>query len=160
MGAASSLRGIDSDVPANPALVRPCALLLIAISACACSGGGGAAAPSDKAREALTQSLTMEQFVERQGVPLYPGASVGDGGTVTPGEPETRYELTSTTSDSLEKVVAFYMKQLPKLNPSVDKGAADLVGPTPKGTLVHITLGTKDHKTTIKTSAIVMSGSK
>lgn len=85
-------------------------------------------------------------------VPLYPGAGEVAAASGKQGERE-RFEIRMTTPDPIEKVEAFYVEQL-KLEASGEAANRQLMGRSPKGRFVIITLKREGEKTKIEARVV------
>lgn len=121
------------------------------------------AKPTTATGDKLQNGIAMgkDELANKQGVPIYPGAIAPEGqSSVTPGNGETKYDLELISSDPFKKVAAFYEEKLPKVSSVCNSTGCDIIGPTPKGTLVQIKIGMKEGKTSISVIAIVEDAAK
>ncbi len=79
------------------------------------------------------------------GIPLYPGATTKQTATMTQEGQGGFTQVILTTPDSVDKVKAFYQKQLPKAEAAMDMKTAD-------GRMVHLTVTEGDFQKMIQIS--------
>ncbi len=116
---------------------------------------------TEDAAPANSVAMSKQEISEEAGIPIYPGSSLPEGkSSVTADGPETQLLLVMITTDPVKKVVDFYSKKLPKVDARQGATSADIIGPTPKGTLAHLKISTDGKKTTIQATAVVEKDSK
>ncbi len=99
---------------------------------------------------------TAESFSLRADIPIYPDARMPDNkSNVRSNGGQTRLELVMRTSDPIEKVAKFYVKEL-KLDRSKEGNAVRLMGRTPKGNYAIVDLTKVDNDTLISAVAIAI----
>lgn len=101
-------------------------------------------------------TMTPEDLAAKLDMPLYPGATPVGTQTIAPfadQQGEMRYHLTETTTDSIDKIVAFY-KSKTNLEISRSGSAAQLIGRTPHGNFLMIKVGKVGNVNQIAASAI------
>lgn len=133
----------------------PLALLLVACAKPQTPAVPAVEAPA-KPPAAASANLTPESLAKAMDVPLYPGAEAPDRMSSMP---ETRpdksvhYSLVLATTDDVDKVAAWYEKQLGlKVMPGM--GGKSIVGKTKTGNDVIVTIGPEAGRTMIRVKAI------
>jgi len=97
-------------------------------------------------------------MADKEGIPIYPGALTPSGeSSVTANLAEARYELVMITPDPIAKVAEFYKQKIVGLDGKVTGDTADFMGTSPAKTLIHITMGVRSGKTTIRAAALLPS---
>ena len=115
---------------------------------------------ADKKPEGSVE-MDKDEMAKKGGIPIYPGSDVPQGGsTVTAGVTESSFKMTMVTSDPLKKVLSYYKTKLPTLNGGMNNGTADMLGTTSTKAPIHVTISSKDGKTTVVATAIVENSAK
>ncbi len=99
--------------------------------------------------------MSKEEMAKHQGVALYPGAESPPGqSTVIAGGADSRFALVLVSTDSPDKVVAFYKHQIPVLNGGGHGGGFEFRGRTADKSPVHLIIGSQDGKTKISLEVV------
>jgi len=93
--------------------------------------------------------------MDRGGIPVYPGATV-KGEATTPSGDETHFNMLLSSPDSVDKVASFYKEKL-KLGSSIRAGVTQLIGTTPQGANVIISVAPESGSTKVTIRAILYS---
>jgi hypothetical protein len=133
-----------------------CGALILGIAGCGSRGPKLAAAQAKPGNPDVDVALGPDQMAQKEGIPLYPGSQTPSGeSSVTSGAAETRYELVMITKDPIAKIADFYRQKIAGLDGRVTGETADFMGMTSTNIPIHITMGTRAGKTTIRAAAIL-----
>ncbi len=134
----------------------PLALFLVACAKPVETSKADAAGTPTPASPAASADLTPEGVAKSADVPLYPGAEAPENMSAMPdhrSDGSTHYSLVLATPDSLEKVTTWYVGKL-ALSSKPMGGGQTIIGKTPKGNDLIVTIAPEAGRTMIRIKSI------
>lgn len=142
-------------------MIRTSLALILVLSIVGCNSGGAASANAGADSSAVSMkapeqtkvgTVTLEEASTNAGIKAYPGAVTSSGNVIDRGNGELKDEVTFTTSDSVDKVTAFYKEQ--GLDAKSGPVAGSAMGMTKAGASIIIAYQNKNGKTEVSMKSV------